>query len=315
MEIKQNEGIFESEIDITTLFFLFWKNKVFITLLTLIFAVSSVFIALSLPPIFSSTIVLKSVQDNTPSLGSSLGVLSGLANVQGSLGLNPDEEAILAMKHAGSKDFFKVLYQKDGFKENLMAYKLYNPSNNENIYDEAIYNQETKQWLVDPLFLDAHKTFTTQHLSIIQEKVGGFVNITIEHQSPIIAAEWAELIYREINSYMKKITQEITIQAVNFLKLEMASTSSTELKKILASTLESKIQKLMYADISDDFIFSVVDSAYIPHERVRPSRAFICVMITFLGMFFSCLLVFILNIFNKKIHFSFPFILKIESNS
>tara|TARA_B100000767_G_C19775337_1_gene542234 strand:- start:469 stop:1413 length:945 start_codon:yes stop_codon:yes gene_type:complete len=314
MEIKK-EGILESEISVLNLFFLFWKNKVFITLLTLIFAVSSVFLALSLPPIFSSTIVLKSVQDNAPSLGSSLGVLSGLANVQGSLGLNPDEEAVLAMKHAGSKDFFKVLYQKEDFKKNLMAYKLYNPSNNENIYDEAIYNQETKQWLVDPLFLDAHKTFTTQHLSIIQEKVGGFVNITIEHQSPIIAAEWAELIYREINSYMKKITQEITIQAVNFLKLEMASTSSTELKKILASTLESKIQKLMYADISDDFIFSVVDSAYIPHERVRPSRAFICVMITFLGMFFSCLLVFILNIFNKKIHFSFPFILKIESNS
>lgn len=314
MEIKK-EGILESEISVLNLFFLFWKNKVFITLLTLIFAVSSVFLALSLPPIFSSTIVLKSVQDKAPSLGSSLGVLSGLANVQGSLGLNPDEEAILAMKHAGSKDFFKVLYQKEDFKKNLMAYKLYNPSNNENIYDEAIYNQETKQWLVDPLFLDAHKTFTTQHLSIIQEKVGGFVNITIEHQSPIIAAEWAELIYREINSYMKKITQEITIQAVNFLKLEMASTSSTELKKILASTLESKIQKLMYADISDDFIFSVVDSAYIPHERVRPSRAFICVMITFLGMFFSCLLVFILNIFNKKIHFSFPFILKIESNS
>ena len=135
---------------------------------------------MSLPPIFSSTIVLKSVQDNTPSLGSSLGVLSGLANVQGSLGLNPDEEAILAMKHAGSKDFFKVLYQKDGFKENLMAYKSYNPSNNENIYDEAIYNQETKQWLVDPLFLDAHKRFTTQHFIIIQEKVGGFVNITID---------------------------------------------------------------------------------------------------------------------------------------
>jgi len=315
MNIRQNEGIFESEINITTLFFLFWKNKVFITLLTLIFAVSSVFFALSLSPIFSSTIVLKSVQDNKPSLGSSLGVLSGLANVQGSLGLNPDEEAILAMKHAGSKDFFKVLYQKDGFKENLMAYKSYNPSNNQNIYDEAIYNQETKQWFADPLFLDAHKRFTTQHFTIIQEKIGGFVNITIEHQSPIIAAEWAELIYRELNSYMKKITQETTIQAVNFLKLEMGSTRSTELKKVLATTFLSKIQKLMYADISEDFIFSVVDSAYVPHERARPSRAFICVMITFLGMFFSCLVVFILNIFNKKIYFSFPFILKIESNS
>ena len=114
---------------------------------------------------------------------------------------------------------------------------------------------------------------------------------------------------------MKKITQETTIQAVNFLKLEMGSTSSTELKKILASTLESKIQKLMYADISEDFIFSVIDSAYVPHERARPSRAFICVMITFFGMFFSCLVVFILNFFNKRIHFSFPFILKIESNS
>jgi capsular polysaccharide biosynthesis protein len=282
-------------------------------LLTSIFAISSIFFALSLKPVFSSTIVLKSVQDNTPSLGTSLGVLSGLANVKGSLGLNPHEGDILAMKHAVSKDFFKVLYQDEYFKKNLMAYKSFDPSKKKDSYDESIYSKDNV-WLYEPHFLDAHKKFTTEHMIIIKEKVGGFVNITIEHNSPIIAAEWAELVYKELNAYMKKITENNNIQALNFLNLELNSTRSTELRKVIANSMEAKIQRSMYAKISDDYIFSVVDSAYIPFERSRPSRAFICIMITILGFSLSCLIVFSLDIMNRSICSKYPYIIKTESS-
>ena len=82
-------------------------------------------------------------------------------------------------------------------------------------------------------------------MNISQDKIGDFVNITIEHKSPIIAAQWAELVYKEINAYMKKITYETSSEAVEYIKSEIGSTTSTELKKVLASSLESKIQKLI----------------------------------------------------------------------
>ena len=304
----QSNNILEKEFNIKSLLSLFLINKVFITVFTSIFAISSVFIALSLSPIFGSTIVLKSVQENEPSLSTGLGMLGGLANISGSLGLNPDEEAILAMKHAVSKDFFKTLYVDDEFKRNLMAYKSFNPNEKSNTYDETIINIETNEWIVEPIFLNAHKRFTTQHMKIIQEKVGGFVNISIEHKSPIIAKEWADLMYKELNKYMKEVYVTKINQEVEYLNNELYNTSSVELRKVISSLLENKIQKQMYADISDDYVFEVVDSAYVPYERVRPSRAFICIMITVFGLIFSCLIVFILDQFNKRIKFKSPFI-------
>ncbi len=301
-----------NNLSIVAIIKLFWSNKIFIISFTSFFAVFSVFLALSLPPIYSSSVVLKSVQENQPDFGTSLGVLGGFNNIKGSLGLNPDEEAILAIKHAYSKDFFKVLYREEEFKKNLLAYDYYDPSSKSNFYDQSIFNSAENKWLYQAHFLTAHKKFTTQHMNITQDKIGDFVNITIEHKSPVIAAEWAELVYREINAYMKKITYETTSQAVEYIKSEIGSTRSTELKKVLASSLESKIQKLMYADISDDYIFSVVDSAYVANERVRPSRSFICIVITALGFLIACSIVFVLNEFKSKLQLKPPFIKKIE---
>ncbi len=312
MDVETQESIFEKELNIVSIFLLFIRNKGFIITISSIFAIASIFIALSIQPIFTSTIVLKSVQENEPSLSAGLGVLSGISNISGSLGLNPDEEAILAMKHAVSKDFFKTLYLNEDFKKNLMAYDIYNPEDKSNLYNETIFDSNKNIWIVEPIFLNAHKKFTTQHMTILQEKIGGFVNISIEHQSPVIAKDWAESVYKELNKYMKEISVEKNTKAEEYLKSELSKTRNAELSKVISSLLENKIQKQMYADISDDYIFSVVDSAYVPHERSRPSRAFICIVITALGFFLSCLIVFILDQFNRKIQLRPPFVGKID---
>ena len=307
-----SSNFLQKELSIISLFQLFLKNKIFIASFTSICAILSVFIALSLSPIFTSTIVLKSVQENEPSFSTGLGMLGGLANISGSLGLNPDEEAILAMKHATSKDFFQKLYADNDFKKNLMAYESFSPNERLNLYDQTIYDSKSNKWLFEPIFLNAHKRFTTQHMKIFQEKVGGFVNISIEHKSPIIAKEWAELIFRELNKYMNQISEQKINQEVTYLNKELNKTSSSELRRVISQLLENKIQKQMYANISDNYIFEVVDSPYVPHERSRPSRAFICIMLTTLGFFISCLIVFILDLFNKKIKLRKPFIENIE---
>ena len=188
-----------------------------------------------------------------------------------------------------------------------MAYDSYNPNNKSNLYDQSIYDSETKKWIIEPIFLVAHKRFTTQHMKIYQEKVGDFVNISIEHKSPIIAKEWADLMFRELNKYMKEVSSQKINREVQYLNNELNKTSSSELRKVVAQLLESKIQKQMYGNISDDYIFEIVDSAYVPYERARPSRAFICIMITTLGFLLSCLIVFILDNFKKRIKLNPPF--------
>ena len=72
MDVETQESIFEKELNIVSIFLLFIRNKGFIITISSIFAIASIFIALSIQPIFTSTIVLKSVQENEPSLPGSL---------------------------------------------------------------------------------------------------------------------------------------------------------------------------------------------------------------------------------------------------
>ena len=274
-----SSNILHKELSIISLFQLFLKNKIFIASFTSICAILSVFIALSLSPIFTSTIVLKSVQENEPSFSTGLGMLGGLRTISGSLGLNPDEEAILAMKHATSKDFFQKLYADNDFKKNLMAYDSYSPNERLNLYDQTIYDSKSNKWLFEPIFLNAHKRFTTQHMKIFpRKKLGGFVNISVEHKSPIIAKEWAELIFRELNKYMKEISEQKINQEVTYLNKELNKTSSSELRRVVSQLLENKIQKQMYANISDIIYVEVVDSPYVPHERSRHRQELLFVL-------------------------------------
>ena len=128
----------------------------------------------------------------------------------------------------------------------------------------------------------------------------------------MIAKDWAESVYKELNKYMKEISVEKNTKAEEYLKSELSKTRNAELSKVISSLLENKIQKQMYADISDDYIFSVVDSAYVANERVRPSRSFICIVITALGFLIACSIIFIVNEFKSKLQFRPPFIKKFE---
>ena len=106
----------------------------------------------------------------------------GFNNIKGSLGLNPDEEAILAIKHAYSKDFFKVLYSEEEFKKNLLAYDYYDPSSKSNSYDQSIFNSAENKWLYQAHFLTAHKKFITQHMNTVSKILKKILNHNLRNK-------------------------------------------------------------------------------------------------------------------------------------
>ena len=74
---------FEGEIDLREVFAVLWSGKIKILVITLIFAISSVFYALSVPNQYKATALLAPAQSEPSGLSGALGQIGGLASLAG----------------------------------------------------------------------------------------------------------------------------------------------------------------------------------------------------------------------------------------
>jgi uncharacterized protein involved in exopolysaccharide biosynthesis len=287
----------EFTLDIIYVFFLFWTNKIFILLFTSIFGIFSIYYALSIDPTYESSMLLKSKDDQGPNVAS-LGAIGMLAP-SSMLGIqsNRTDEAIATIV---SKDFFQTLYKDEEFLKNLLAYNKHAGSD---IYNEEIYNSQKNIWLEEPIFTKSHRIFLS-HLRVEKEKLTGHVKLAVQHESPFIAAGWTNKILDNLNLYLKNMDIEESKASIDYLTRMINEAQNTELKKVFAGMTESYVQKLMLAEISDDYIFKIIDSGYPSDIRIKPNRAFICVFITGLAGIFAVLLVFFTDLLGRKIIFT-----------
>tara|TARA_B100000795_G_scaffold264675_2_gene245457 strand:- start:20118 stop:21041 length:924 start_codon:yes stop_codon:yes gene_type:complete len=287
-----------SQIDIIYVFLLFWVNKTFILLFTSIFGILSIYYALSIDPTYESSMLLKSKDDQGPNVSSSLGAIGMLAP-SSMLGMqdNRTDEAIATF---ASKDFFKTLFVDEQFLKDLLAYKKYNGSD---LYDEEIYDSQKGKWAEEPIFTRSHRIFLS-HLTVQKEKLTGHVKFAIQHESPFIAAAWTEKILDNLNAYLRNMDIKESEASINYLTKMINQAKNGELKKVFAGMTETYVQKLMLAEISDDYIFKVIDSGYASDMRSKPNRAFICIFITGIAGIFSLLLIFFIDLLGKKILFN-----------
>ena len=82
-------------------------------------------------------------------------------------------------------------------------------------------------------------------LSISQDKVTGFISITIEHISPLFAKELLELIIRESNELLRKKDMEESKQGLGYLTSELSKTPLVEIKESIndqINTFKAQIQ-------------------------------------------------------------------------
>ena len=71
------------EIDFRGLFTILWGDKILIIIITSIFAISSVFLALSIPNQYRATAILAPAQTGSGGISDTLGQLTGLASLAG----------------------------------------------------------------------------------------------------------------------------------------------------------------------------------------------------------------------------------------
>ena len=289
------------ELEIKEIFSIIWKRKLFVIVLTSAFAISSVIYSLSLPNIYTSQGLLAPT-NSKDSLSSKLQGYSSLASFAG-IGL-PTESASKsteAIERIQSFDFFSKYFLPNVKVENIMAVKKWDALNNKLIYDAKIFDENSKTWVRKISFPQKIIPSEQESFTIFREAFNvnldtktSFILISIEHQSPIIAKKWLDIIIFNINESMRSDDIRIAENSISFLNESQKSVNIQPLKMALSNLLEAQMQTLMLASSSDAYIFKILDAPISPEKKSGPSRALICVLGTLIGGFISLLVIFIM---------------------
>ncbi len=290
--MQENEPYFDDEIDLRELFNVLWTAKKLIILITAIFAIGSVVYSLSLNNHYKSEslFLARSASENQGlSQYSSLAAMAGI-----SLPSSGEDKAAQMIELIKSRKFVKHLMTFENILPSILAAKSYNNSTQELLFNQKLYESETKTWKNKeiPSYLKAHSAYLNM-LSIAQDKKTGFIYINIEHISPVFAKDFLELIIRESNELVRKKDMEESKQGLEYLTSELSKTPFVEIKESINALIEVQLETQMLAQINQDYILIEIEPPFIPEQKSKPSRSLICILGTMLGGMLSVLIVLI----------------------
>lgn len=302
-DVSQNtETVMDDEIDFKELLAVLWDGKLIISAITGIAAVISVLIALSLPNIYTANALLAPAESSGGGLSGLMKQYGGLASLAG-VSLPGGEEgsrAQLGMELMKSRAFIGKFVERHDILPELMAVESWDQASGEVIFDGEVYNAATETWVRDagppkvpqPSAQEAHKAFT-EILSISADKQTGYVSVAIEHQSPIVAAQWVSWLVKDVNAAVKAQDVDEATNSIEYLKQQVSKTSLADLQAVFFELIQSQTETVMLAQVRAEYVFKTIDPAVIPEEKSKPSRALICVLGTLLGGMLSIVVVLI----------------------
>ena len=300
----------DDEIDLRELFSVIWQGKWLIIAITAIFAIGAVIFALMQPNTYKSEALLAPAsEEQGGGLSALAGQFGGLAsmagiNLGGGGGVDKTQMAIEVLK---SRQFASQFIQNHNILPDLMAAERWDMANDKLVYDDELYNPQTKTWIrevkapfkPEPSMQEAFKAFT-KVIAVNSAKDTGMVTISVEHLSPSVAQQWVTWLIKDINKVMKERDVTEAYRSSEFLENQIAKTNVADIRTILYQLIEEQTKTIMFAEVRDEYVFKTIDPALVPEEKAGPKRALICVLGTMLGGMLAVMIVLIRHFVRKE---------------
>ena len=280
----------DDEIDIGLLLHIIWQGRLLIFVLTAIFSIIAVIYSLSLSNIYQSKALLSSVNEDS---GINIGSNSGLASIAGiNLSSQQGGNSVKALEKIKTLSFFEQNILPNIFLPDLMAIDAWNEDTNTISYNQDNFNLESKSLIEIPTAQESFKVFMSQ-LDLSQHHLTGFITISVKHQSPYIAKEWTELVINEINNFFRTKDKAEARKALEFLNSQIAQTSYTEIKQVIAEIIQQKMKQLTLIEANEFYVFSYIDPPAVMEEKIEPRRSSISILGAVIGLVSSILIILI----------------------
>jgi len=278
---------FDSEIDIREILFALVQGKWIISFVTAFLIIVGIIINLLLPNVYQSEALLAPVDESSTLLSGALSQYSGLAGLAGiTLPNENDSNHKKAIELMQSLNFFEKNLMPKIFLPDLMAVDFWDDKKNMIIYDDSIYEKDSNAWVRNfsypqkliPSAQESFEVFEDDHLNIYEDVRTGYVTLSIEHQSPVIAKQWVQMIVEEVNFFYRQKDKEKSEKAVIYLNEQITNTSLMEIRQVTASLLEKEIKKLTLVEANEDYVFEFVYPPSVMEEKSWPNRYLILIL-------------------------------------
>ena len=303
-----NTGAYDDEIDLRELFNVIWEGRMLIVAGVVISALISVSVALYLPNKYTSeTLLAPRSAGAGGALGQLAGQFGGLASLAGiNLGEGGQNSTAIAIETLKSREFFGT-YLYDQVVVDLMASDGWDRSSNTVSIDDDIYDAQSQTWVRDagesgvatPSVQEAHKNFAENALAVSEDKQTGFVTVAVTHFSPHVAKKWVELVVAGVNDAVRAKDVAEAEKSIAFLNEQRTRTSLVSLTEVFAELIEEQTKTVMLANVTDEYVFQVIEPPVAPELKSEPQRALICVLGVLLGGMLALVMVLIRHYANQ----------------
>lgn len=224
--------------------------------------------ALLAAPVYRATTILVPAQSGRNAASGTLaafaGSLGGLADLAGlSGGIDPStNEAVAVLKSRSFTEDFIELYD--------LTHVLLGPS---------------KRRSGRPVSRAA-RLLDKKVRTVTMDGKTGLVMVHMDWSDPVAAANWANDMIEHLNLELRRRALSDADSALAYLRKEFDVTPDVATREALSRLMEAQARSRMYANVTEEFAFKVVDRALPPDpdERLKPRRSMIVMMGIFLGL-------------------------------
>jgi LPS O-antigen subunit length determinant protein (WzzB/FepE family) len=272
------------ELDFLRLWRIVWQSRWLIATITALTAILALVYALSAKEWYTAeALLIPAAPDSSQGgLSGQLGGLAGLASSLAGISLgNADSTEPLAVLR--SPGFTRDFIEEHGLLTVLFADK---------------WDATQDAWKSPSKAKDIHdavKYFDEDVRRIKEDKKTGLVTVTIEWTDRNVAADWANLLVKDLNDRMRQRSLVEAEANLDYLKRELSAANVVTLQQSIGRLLETELQKVMMARGKGEFAFRVVDSAAAPKWRSSPKRIQVLVLATVLGVILGVVIAFLRN--------------------
>ncbi|MCK5042083.1 MAG: hypothetical protein KAR62_07300, partial [Sphingomonadales bacterium] len=120
-------------------------------------------------------------------------------------------------------------------------------------------------------------------LSISTDTETGLITLSIEFPVPDFAKQWIVWLVHDINELSRQREINNTQKEISYLQGQLEKTSMADIRDIFFQLIEEHLKKVLIAETKEEFVLTTIDPAYVPEDRIKPSRTLIVILGGILG--------------------------------
>jgi uncharacterized protein involved in exopolysaccharide biosynthesis len=141
------------------------------------------------------------------------------------------------------------------------------------------WDEEADDWDVDdsdeiPTVGAAYDVFMDKILTVTEGAEESLVTLAIETTERQRADVWANTLVSRLNELLRQRSIREAEKSIEYLNNELSQTSVVEIQQAIFRLIESQVQKIMLANVREEFAFRVIDPAKVPEpgKFIKPKR-------------------------------------------